>query len=105
MPLPITPYFELRLTYLRSLNADVAALAMKIADAQIPEVLLESPQKQTEKLFDRLDELARQEAGCVLPLAAWLSGLVIFKALTDGELLEFLNRAIELGGPNVVVPE
>ncbi|MGA8137786.1 MAG: hypothetical protein WCA48_27045 [Pseudomonas gingeri] len=103
MPLPVTPYFEQRLAAVRVLSAEVATLAEDIAAVQKPEVLEEPAQRQTEKLFDRLDEVARQDVACAARLAAWLYGLVTFKGLTQAEFEAFTDRAIALGGPRAVV--
>jgi len=71
MPLPVTPYFEQRLATLRTLSPEVAALAEAIAAALTPEVLKESADAQSQRLFDRMYEVARQDVACALRLAAW----------------------------------
>ncbi|POF43442.1 hypothetical protein B0D71_01095 [Pseudomonas laurylsulfativorans] len=104
MPLPVTPYVEQRLQDLRALAPDVAALAEDIAAVQKPECLKESSQSQTEKLFNRLDEVARQEPSCALRLAAWLFSLSHLGALTKAQAETFVDQATALGGPESVVP-
>ncbi|WP_421526825.1 hypothetical protein [Pseudomonas brenneri] len=103
MPLPVTPYFEQRLVRVRVLSPEVARLAEDIAAAQKPEVLKESVERQTERLFDRMDEVARQEDGCATKLGVWLSTLAGFKGLAQPEVEAFALRATELGGPKAVV--
>ncbi|NWB63492.1 hypothetical protein [Pseudomonas sp. F1002] len=103
MPLPVTPYFEQRLAALRTLSPEVAALAEAIAAALKPEVLKESADGQSQRLFDRMYEVARQDVACAARLAAWLYGYVHFKVLTLAEFDAFMGRAIALGGPKAVV--
>lgn len=103
MPLPVTPYFEKRLMTLRGLSPEVAMLAEEIAAAQKPEVLKESPERQTERLFDFLEEVACQKVACALRLGVWLSMLVSLKGLTRAQLDAFTARAAVLGGTKAVV--
>lgn len=104
MPLPRTPEFELRLKSLQLLNPEVAQLAEDIAAVHKPELLKESADSQTNKLFDRLGEVARQETACAMRFAAWLFGLVQMKVLGKFEAEQFVARATALGGASAVVP-
>jgi hypothetical protein len=103
VPLPVTPYFEQRLVVVRTLSPEVAALAEAIAAALKPEVLEESADRQNQRLFDRMYEVAHQDVACALRLAAWLYVYVHFKVLTLAEFDAFIGRAIALGGPKAVV--
>ena len=104
MPLPVTPYYEQRLQGLRALAPAVAALAEDIAALQKSEVITEPTDSQTRKLFDRLDEVARQETSCALRLSVLLFSLCHFGALTRSQVETFVDRAVDLGGPSAVVP-
>lgn len=104
MPLPVTSCYEQRLQELRALAPAVAALAEDIATLQEPGTLTESTDSQTRKLFDRLDEVARQETACALRLGVWLFSLYEFGVLTKPQVETFIDRAIALGGPSAVVP-
>lgn len=105
MPLPVTPYFEQRLAVVSDLSLEVATLAKDIAAALKPEVLKESAERQSQKLFDRMYEVARQDAYCAMRLAGWLYVYVHFKVLTLAEYDTFNGRAIALGGPKAVVDD
>lgn len=103
MPLPVTRYFEQRLATLRTLSREVATLAEDLAAALKPEVLKESADCQNERLFDRMNEVARHDLTCALRLAAWLYVYMHFRVLTLAEFDAFIGRAIALGGSRAVV--
>nr|WP_176456095.1 hypothetical protein [Pseudomonas fluorescens]CEK42543.1 hypothetical protein PQBR55_0164 [Pseudomonas fluorescens SBW25] len=103
MPLPVTQYFEQRLAALRTLSLEAATLAEDIAAALRPEALKKSADEQSQWLFDRMYEVARQEVACAMHLAGWLYVYVHFKVLTLADLDAFIGRAVVLGGPKAVV--
>lgn len=103
MPLPVTPSYEQRLLDLDVIAPDVAQLAEHIAQAAKSEYLSQSAEVLVQDLFTHLDSVARQEAGCVTRLAAWLFMLADAKALSQAQVATFVAGAVKAGGASGVV--
>ena len=105
MPLPVTPNYERRLSELRRISPDIAALTERIALDLRPQVLATSTDTLEAQLLDHLQAVALLQACSVTLLTVWLGAVVSAGALPSQKAATFVYEAAPLGGPFGVIYE
>mgnify|MGYP003610408861 FL=1 len=93
MRLPVTPYYERRLSDLRTLFPDTAASTGHL------------DRYAGGSLMDNLQVVAHQKARRVTRLTVWLGAVVSAGALPSQQAATFVYEAAPLGGPFGVIYE
>ena len=105
MPLPVTPNYERRLSDLRRVSPDIAALTERIVLDLRPQVLATSTDTLEAQLLDHLQAVALRQARSVTRFTVWMGAVVSAGALTQQQAAVFVNEVGNLGASLEVMHE